>query len=90
MDRDIASLRFYLEWDAESLKALIAHAVETCLAGGEDCTDVIDRRLFGARPFRYGHWCIEMACAARNAQAASFYLRELHGCMTDGRGGRMA
>ena len=27
LDRDIVSLRFRLEWDAEALKALIAHAV---------------------------------------------------------------
>ena len=85
LDRDIARIRFDLEWDSLALKALIAHAVETCLAGGEDCADVVDRRLFGARPFRYGRWCAEMARTARAPQAASFYLRELHGCVTDGR-----
>lgn len=84
LEREIARLRFYLEWDAEVLKGLIAHAVETCLAGGQDCADVIDRRLFGARPFRYGQWCMEMATAATDPKAASFYLRELHICMSDG------
>ena len=85
LDRDIVSLRAQLEWDAEALKALIAHAVDTCLASGEDCADVVARRLFGARPFRYGHWCMEKALAAREPEAASFYLRELFDCMTDGR-----
>ena len=85
LDRDLASLRFGLEWDAEALKALIAHAVDTCLASGEDCANVVDRRLFGARPFRYGHWCMEKALAAGKPEAASFYLRELFDCVTDGR-----
>ena len=85
LDRDIVSLRFGLEWDAEALKALIAHAVDTCLASGGDCADVVDRRLFGARPFRYGHWCIEKALTAGEPEAASFYLRELFDCVTDGR-----
>ena len=84
-DRDIAWLRFGLEWDAPALKALIVHAVETCLAAGEDCTDVVDRRLFGARPFGYGRWCMEMAVAAKDPRAAAFYLRELSDCVTDGR-----
>ena len=85
LDRDIVSLRCGLTWDAETLKALIAHAVDTCLASGEDCADVVDRRLFGARPFtRYGHWCIEKALAAGEPEAASFYLRELFDCVTDG------
>ena len=85
LDRDIARLRFELMWDAESLKALISHAVETCLSGGEDCTGVVDRRLFGARPSRYGYWCIKMAIAASDPQAAAFYLRELFNCLTDRR-----
>ena len=85
LDRDIVSFRSRLEWDAEALKALIAHAVDTCLASGEDCAHVVDRRLFGARPFRYGHWCMEKALAAGDPEAASFYLRELFDCVTDGR-----
>ena len=85
LDRDIGSLRFRLERDTEGLKALIAHAVEACLASGEDCVGVVDRRLFGARPFRYGHWCIEKALAAEEPEATSFYLRELFNCLTDGR-----
>ena len=85
LDRDIASLRFSLEWDALALKAIIVHAVETCLAAGEDCTDVVDRRLLGARPFGYGKWCMEMAVVAKDPRAAAFYLHELFDCVTDGR-----
>ena len=85
LDRDIAILRSTLEWDVGALKALITHAVDTCLASGGDCADVVDRRLFGARPFRYCHWCIEKALTAREPEAASFYLRELFDCVTDGR-----
>ena len=85
LERDIASLKFSLQWDAEALKALISHAVETCLASSEDCADVVDRRLFGARPFHYGHWCMEKALAAGEPKAASFYLRELFDCVRDER-----
>ena len=85
LERDIARLRFNLEWDEKALNGLIAYAVEKCLASGEDCADVIDRRLFGARPLRYGRWCMQMARAAEDPRAASFYLGELHGCVTNGR-----
>ena len=83
-DRDKSSLRFDLEWNADSLKALIAHGVETCLRRGEECFDLVDRCLFGARPWRYGRWCLEMALAAKEGKAASFYLRELFDCVMDG------
>ena len=39
----------------------------------------------GARPFRYGHWCIQQALAAEEPEAESFYLRELVTCVTNGR-----
>ena len=85
LDRDIASLQFDLSWDQEALEALIVYAIETCLASGEDCTDVVDRRLFGARPFRYGHWCVQQALATARPETASFYLCELVNCLHDGR-----
>ena len=78
------SIRFDLGWDAESLKALIAHGVETCIRTGEECKDLVDRRLFGARPWRYGRWCLDMALAAGGGKAASFYVQELINCVEDG------
>ena len=77
-------VRFGLEWNEDTLKALIAHGVETCLRGDEECTSFVDRRLFGARPFRYARWCVEMALAAGDRRAASFYVRELVDCLTNG------
>ena len=77
------SIRFDLEWNADVLKDLIAHGVETCLRRGEDCAGMVDQRLFGARPRGYGRWCLEMALAADEGKAASFYLQELVGCVTD-------
>ena len=85
VDQDIATLRSRLSWDEEAMKALIAYAVESCLANGEDCAGVVDRRLFGARPVRYGRWCMEKALAAGESEAASFYLHELFDCVMDGR-----
>ena len=49
-----ASVRFDLEWNSDVLKALIAHGVETCLRRGVECTGLVNRRLFGARPRGYG------------------------------------
>ncbi len=76
-------VRFDLEWNSDALKALIAHGVVTCLRRGDDCTDLVDRRLFGARPRGYGRWCLEMALAAEEDKAASFYLQELLDCVMD-------
>ena len=77
-----SSITWDLQWNADKLKALIAHGVETCLRRGDDCRDLVDRRLFGARPFEYAKWCLEMALAAGEGEAASFYLEELLGCVT--------
>ena len=77
-------VRFGLEWNEDTLKALIAHGVETCLRRGDECKELVDRRLFGARPWRYGRWCLEMAFAAEESKAAAFYLQELLACVMDG------
>ena len=79
-----SSIKFDLEWRSDALKALIVHGVETCLRTGDELTDLIDRRLFGARPRQYGQWCLEMALAVKGDKAASFYLRELIDCVMDG------
>ena len=89
-ERDKTLLRFDLEWTEDTLQALIAYGVETCLARGEECVGLVDRRLFGARPFGYARWCVERALAAVDPRAASFYVRELVECLTNGtRSGRM-
>ena len=85
-DWKLASLKSRLEWKEETLKSLIAYAVEICVENSEDCRNLINRRLLGARPLRrYGHWCLEMAMSAKNTTVASFYLRELINCLMDGR-----
>ena len=72
------------EWNSDLLKALIVHGVEARLRRGEECTDLVSRRLFGARPWGYGPWCLQMAIAANEITASSFYLRELYDCVVDG------
>ena len=83
-ERQIISIRSYLAGNADALKALITHGVERCLHRGEDCTGLVDRRLLGARPCDYGRWSLEMALAAEEGKAASFYLQELLDCVMDG------
>ena len=82
--RDEVIVKFDLQWNADTLKTLIAHGIETCLRRGEECAGLLDRRLFGARPFGYARWCLEMALAAKEGKAASFYLQELLDCLMDG------
>ena len=87
LDRDIAILKSGLLWNRDALKALIAHGVNECAAGDEQCTGLVDRHLFGARPFDYGPWCLDQALAAHaQPDAKSFYLRELADCLTGGQG----
>ena len=81
--RDKTLLRFDLERNADTLTALIVHGVETSLREGDDCVDLVDGRLFGARPRGYGQWCLEMALAAEEGKASSFYLQELLDCVMD-------
>ena len=83
-ERDKTLLRLDLGWNSDALKDLIAYGVDTCVRRGEDCTDLIDRHLFGARPWRYGRWCSEMALGADGGKATSFYLLELLHCVVDG------
>ena len=84
-DWKLASLRSRLEWKEEILKNLISYAVEESIDIREDCSNLIDRRLLGARPLRYGPWCLEKALSAEHPTAALFYLRELFNCLEDGR-----
>ncbi len=87
IDRDMASLQFGLRRNRETLKALIAHGVNECMARGEECTGLVDRHLFGARPFDYGPWCVDQALAASGQpDAESFYLSELVDCLNGGQG----
>ena len=83
-EREKLGVRIDLEWNREVLKDLITYGVETCLRTGDECTGLVDRRLLGARPFEYGRWCLEMALDAEDGNAASFYLRELSDCISDG------
>lgn len=86
---ETTSISSYLSWNADALKDLIALAVQKCLESGQDCAAVIDRRLFGARPFDYAPWCLEMVLGARDERAASFYIGELLDMLEDGRGRRV-
>ena len=76
-------------WNADALKALIPRAVERCLESGEDCAGLVDGRLFGALPFDYAPWCLEMALlGARDERAGSFYVEELFDSVQSGGGRR--
>lgn len=81
----LASLRSRLEWKEDVLKDLISYALGKCIENGEDCSNLIDQRLLGARPLRYAPWCLEMALSAESSTGALFYLRELFECLVDGR-----
>ena len=87
LEGDIAVLRIGLLWNELTLKALIAYGVNECINRGKVCTGLVDRHLFGARPFDYGPWCVDQALAASGRpDAESFYLGELVHCLTGGEG----
>ena len=79
-------IRFGLEWDRDKLKELIAHSVESCMRDRDasKCAAYVTDWLFGARPFDYGLWCLEMALGATDMRVAAFYLGELGACAFDG------
>ena len=85
LDRDIVSLRFWLGMGRGGTEG--PHRPRRRHLSRQR------RRLRGCgrpppvrgTPFRYGHWCMEKALAAGEPEAASFYLRELFDCVTDGR-----
>lgn len=76
-------VRSDLEWNPDLLKALISHGVRTCVHRGEECTDLIGRRLFGALPRDHGRWCLQMALAAKEGNVAAYYLQEALGCLRE-------
>ena len=80
-----ASLRMGLRWNGAKLKELTVHGVDRCLASGDalSCVELVDRHLFGARPFDYGAWCLEKAVEADDERAATFYLDEVLTCVVD-------
>ena len=73
VDWKLASIKSRLEWKEETLKSLITHAVELCVEHREDLSNLIDRRLLGARPLRYGRWCLEKALSDENPTVSSFF-----------------
>ena len=84
LDRDIAILKSGLLWDREALKALIDHGVNQSAARRAQCAGLVDRHLFGARPFDYGPWCLDQALAAdghpdaESLQKIKKWLRAVH------------
>ena len=84
VDWKLASIKSRLKWKEETLKSLITHAVELCVENREDLSNLIDRRLLGARPLRYGRWCLQQVLSAENPTVSSFFLRELFDCVMDG------
>ena len=75
---------FDLEWNSDALKALIAHCVEMCLSRGDECTDLVDRRPVRGSPAGIRQVVPDLALAAAEGKAASFYLQELFDCVMDG------
>lgn len=77
-------VKLHLRTNSDTVRALIVHGVKTCLANGESLTDLIDRRLFGVRPRRYGQWCLDQALAAEDTGEAALYVQELADSVVDG------
>ena len=72
-----------LEWHKQKLKELIAYGVEKCSCAADitSCMRLLERCLFGARPFDYGAWCLDRALSATTERAASIYVCLLADCL---------
>ena len=75
-ESSILGIRFRLEWHKQKLKELIAYGVEKCSCAADmtSCMRLLERSLFGARPFDYGAWCLDRALSATTERAASIYV----------------
>lgn len=72
-------VRFRLEWKQEVLKRLIAHGVDTCSDSENfwECIHLVERSLFGARPWDFATWCLDQALIATDKNAAHYYIDQV-------------
>ena len=72
-------VRFRLEWKQEVLKRLIAHGVNTCSESKDfgECMRLVERCLFGARPWDFAPWCLDQALIATDKNAAHYYIDQV-------------
>ena len=81
-------VRFWLGRKREVLKRLTAHGVDTC-SGSEnfwECMRLVERRLFGERPWDFATWCLDQALIATDRNAAHYYMDQVAECVFSGQG----
>ena len=81
-------VQFWLHREKEVLKKLIVHGVNAC-SGSEDfweCMRLVERRLFGARPWDFATWCLDQALTASDRNATRYYTARVAECLSSGQG----
>ena len=81
-------VRFWLHCEKEVLKKLIVHGVDAC-SGSEnfwECMRLVERRLFGARPWDFATWCLDQALTASDRNATRYYTARVAECLSSGQG----
>ena len=81
-------VRFWLGREREVLKRLIAHGVDTC-SGSEnfwECMRLVERRLFGERPWDFATWCLDRGLIATDRNVAHYYIGQVAECVFSGQG----
>ena len=81
-------VRSWLMREREELRRLIVHGVNTCSESENfgECMRLVERRLFGARPWDFATWCLEQALIATNKNAAHYYINQVAECVFSGQG----
>ena len=79
---------FWLGREQEALKKLIIHGVDTCAESENfwECMRLVERRLFGERPWDFATWCLDQALKASNRNAAYYYIDQVAKRVFSGRG----
>ena len=75
---DAEFFRSWLNCHPTILKEIIKLGVEDCAGSGDFQHRMyrVERRLFGAKPPDFGHWCLDQAVAATNYETARYFLVE--------------
>ena len=75
----VSEVWFWLGREQEVLKRLITHGVDTCAESENfwECMRLVERRLFGERPWDFAPWCLDQALKASNRNAAYYYIDQV-------------
>ena len=75
----VAGISSWMIGKQELLKKLINLGVESCSKSGNfrNCISLVERCLFGVRPWDFAPWCLDQAIATENKNSALYYMSQV-------------